>query len=94
MTQPAPDGSGPTVWTRYVAIGDSFTEGMCDDDPTFGHDGEFAGWADRLAAHLSEIARAEGLDFGYANLAVRGRKLADVVGPQLEDALAPRSPTS
>ena len=88
MTQPAPDGSGPTVWTRYVAIGDSFTEGMCDDDPTFGHDGEFAGWADRLAAHLSEIARAEGLDFGYANLAVRGRKLADVVGPQLEDALA------
>ena len=61
---------------------------MCDDDPTFGHDGEFAGWADRLASHLSEIARAEGLDFGYANLAVRGRKLADVVGPQLEDALA------
>ena len=61
---------------------------MCDDDPTFGHDGEFAGWADRLAAHLSEIARGERLDFGYANLAVRGRKLADVVGPQLEDALA------
>ncbi|HET7801841.1 MAG TPA: SGNH/GDSL hydrolase family protein, partial [Humibacillus xanthopallidus] len=88
MTQPTPEVSGPTVWTRYVAIGDSFTEGMCDDDPTFGHDGEFAGWADRLASHLSEIARAEGLDFGYANLAVRGRKLDDVVGPQLEDALA------
>ena len=88
MTQPAADGLTPTVWSRFVAIGDSFTEGMCDDDPTFGHDGEFAGWADRLAAHLSEIARAEGVDFGYANLAVRGRKLADVVGPQLEDALA------
>src|SRR6478735_8691908 len=88
MTQPTPEVSGPTVWTRFVAIGDSFTEGMCDDDPTFGHDGEFAGWADRLASHLSEIARADGLDFGYANLAVRGRKLADVVGPQLEDALA------
>ena len=29
-----------------------------------------------------------GVDFGYANLAVRGRKLADVVGPQLEDALS------
>ncbi len=88
MTQPAPEISRPTVWTRYVAIGDSFTEGMCDDDPTFGHDGEFAGWADRLASHLSEIARTEGVDFGYANLAVRGRKLADVVGPQLEDALS------
>ena len=60
MTQPAPDGSGTTVWTRFVAIGDSFTEGMCDDDPTFGHDGEFAGWADRLASHLSEIARGAG----------------------------------
>ena len=60
MTQPAPDGSGTTVWTRFVAIGDSFTEGMCDDDPDFGHDGEFAGWADRLASHLSEIARGEG----------------------------------
>jgi lysophospholipase L1-like esterase len=76
------------TWTRYVAIGDSFTEGMCDDDPAMAHDGEFAGWADRLAVHLSEIARSEGQPFGYANLAVRGRKLADVVGPQLEGALA------
>lgn len=76
------------AFRSMVAVGDSFTEGMCDDDPSFGHDGEFAGWADRLASHLSEIARGQGLDFGYANLAVRGRKLADVVGPQLEDALA------
>ena len=78
----------PTTWQRYVAVGDSFTEGMCDDDPDLARDGEFAGWADRLAAHLSEVARADGVDFGYANLAVRGRKLADVVGPQLEHALA------
>ncbi|MGN6751109.1 MAG: SGNH/GDSL hydrolase family protein [Intrasporangium sp.] len=75
------------TWSRYVAIGDSFTEGMCDDDPAVVHDGEFAGWADRLAAHLAEIARDAGGTFGYANLAVRGRKLADVVGRQLEDAL-------
>jgi len=88
MTQPAPGVHVPRVWTRFVAIGDSFTEGMCDDDPTFAHDGEFAGWADRLAAHLSGIAAAAGQDFGYANLAVRGRKLADVVGPQLDDALS------
>ncbi len=87
MTQPAPDGPDTTVWTRFVAIGDSFTEGMCDDDPDFGHDGEFAGWADRCLAPVGDRPRA-GVDFGYANLAVRGRKLADVVGPQLEDALS------
>lgn len=80
--------SSPRVWTRYVAVGDSFTEGMCDDDPALVHDGEFAGWADRLAAHLSQIAQGAGAGFGYANLAVRGRKMADVVGPQLDDALA------
>ena len=37
---------------------------MCDDDPDFGHDGEFAGWADRLASHLSEIARGRGGNAG------------------------------
>ncbi|HET7399965.1 MAG TPA: SGNH/GDSL hydrolase family protein [Intrasporangium sp.] len=78
----------PRVWTRYVAVGDSFTEGMCDDDPALASGGEYAGWADRLAAHLSELAQAAGQGFGYANLAVRGRKLADVVGPQLDSALA------
>ena len=89
MTEP---GAGERrLWSRYVAIGDSFTEGMSDDDPLIvgdGSHGEFAGWADRLAAHLSELAQNSGLGFGYANLAVRGRKLSDVVGPQLEKALA------
>ncbi|GAB3077218.1 SGNH/GDSL hydrolase family protein [Intrasporangium mesophilum] len=88
MTQPIPGAPAGRIWTRFVAIGDSFTEGMCDDDPALAHDGEYAGWADRLAAHLSLLARADGQDFGYANLAVRGRKLADVVGPQLDMALA------
>jgi lysophospholipase L1-like esterase len=88
MTEPTPGTPTARLWTRYVAIGDSFTEGMCDDDPTLAHDGEYAGWADRLAAHLSLLARADGQDFGYANLAVRGRKLVDVVGPQLDTALA------
>ena len=73
------------VWTRYVAIGDSFTEGMSDVDPS-SPDG-YVGWADRLAHHLDAIAEAEHLPFGYANLAVRGRKLDDVVGPQLDEAL-------
>ena len=73
------------VWTRYVAIGDSFTEGMCDLDPRAPD--AYVGWADRLAHHLDSIAEAEHLPFGYANLAVRGRKLSDVVGPQLDAAL-------
>lgn len=72
-------------WHRYVAIGDSFTEGMCDPLPE-PPDG-FRGWADRLAAHLSALAVDSLHDFAYANLAVRGRKLNDVVGPQLDSAL-------
>lgn len=72
----------PRAWSRYVAIGDSFTEGMSDPDPRT--PGAFVGWADRLAALLS----AHSPDFTYANLAVRGRKLADVAGPQLQAALA------
>ena len=71
------------VWHRYVAIGDSFTEGMSDADPD--HPDRYVGWADRLARHLSELADG---DLTYANLAVRGRLLADVVGPQLDAALS------
>ncbi len=73
------------VWTRFVAIGDSFTEGLSDPDPEVPD--RFAGWADRLAHHLDAVAAAEHLPFGYANLAVRGRRLDDVVGPQLDAAL-------
>ncbi len=80
-----PVAASRRVWTRYVAIGDSFTEGMCDLDPS--RPGAYVGWADRLAHHLDSIAEAEHLPFGYANLAVRGRKLSDVVGPQLDVAL-------
>lgn len=93
---------GQPIWSRYVAIGDSFTEGMVDDDGgnlsvgnlsvgnlSDGTAGDaYIGWADRLAGRLSSYAAAERLPFDYANLAVRGRKLDDVVGPQLERALA------
>lgn len=71
-------------WRRYIAIGDSFTEGMSDADPRA--EGRYVGWADRLAAALStQVPEGE---FHYANLAVRGRKLDDVIGPQLDAALA------
>jgi lysophospholipase L1-like esterase len=48
-------------------------------------DGTFRGWADLVAARL---AVDSGPDFGYANLAVRGRLLDQVVAEQLEPALA------
>ncbi len=78
-------GREPTTFTRYVAIGDSFTEGMSDADP--GRANRYVGWADRLAAHLARTASESNQVFGYANLAVRGRLLDDIVGPQLDDAL-------
>ncbi len=76
----------PRRWTRFVALGDSFTEGMSDADPD--QPGQYLGWSDRLAVHLSGYAAQAGDPFGYANLAVRGRLLSDVVGPQLDAALA------
>lgn len=71
----------PRPWRRFVAIGDSFTEGMSDHDPE--HEDRYIGWADRLAALLA----AHVDDFRYANLAVRGRKLEDIVTRQLDQAL-------
>lgn len=66
---------------RYVAIGDSFSEGMGDELP----DGSVRGWADLVAAGLA--ATVDG-PVHYANTAVRGRLLAPVVSDQLEAALA------
>jgi len=66
--------------TSYVALGDSFTEGLDDRRP----DGTFRGWADLVAAELA--AATPGLR--YANLAVRGRRLAAVRDAQLPRALA------
>jgi lysophospholipase L1-like esterase len=71
------------TWRSFVAMGDSFTEGMDDPYP----DGSFRGWADLVAARLAVEA---GPDFGYANLAVRGRLLDQVVAGQLEPTLAMR----
>jgi lysophospholipase L1-like esterase len=69
-------------FSRYVAIGDSFTEGVGDPDPT--RPNGLRGWADRVAEVLA--TRAD--DFGYANLAIRGRKLRPILEQQLEPALA------
>jgi lysophospholipase L1-like esterase len=65
---------------RYVALGDSTTEGL--DDPRPG--GGYRGWADRLAECLAAIEP----DLLYANLAVRGRRIPQVHAEQLGPALA------
>ena len=65
-----------------VATGDSFTEGLEDD---LGPGGRHLGWADRVAAALATTAGPEGIR--YANLAVRGRLLDQVVEEQVPVAL-------
>src|SRR5215212_10018684 len=70
-------------WRSFVAMGDSFTEGMDDPYP----DGTYRGWADLVAARLAVDA---GPGFGYANLAIRGRLLDQVINDQLDAALAMR----
>ncbi|THA70988.1 SGNH/GDSL hydrolase family protein [Streptomyces sp. A0958] len=84
----------------YAAIGDSFTEGVGDPGP----DGTFVGWADRLAVLLADRLPDLGAatdaedspvpahgNFRYANLAVRGRLLDQIVEEQVPRAkeLAP-----
>ncbi|MDO5681507.1 MAG: GDSL-type esterase/lipase family protein [Propionibacteriaceae bacterium] len=71
----------PRIWRRFVAIGDSVTEGMVDSD---GH-GQWIGWADRFAAH---IATHQAADLAYANLAISGFRLHDIRTQQFEAALA------
>ena len=73
------------TWHRYVAVGDSFTEGVGDADPASQQ--ACIGWADRLAGQLGKQNSDQRTRFEYANLAVRGRLLGDVVGPQLDAAL-------
>lgn len=65
---------------RYVAIGDSFTEGVGDEQP----DGSVRGWADLVAQGLAD---ATGQPVQYANLAIRGRLLARIISEQLQPAL-------
>ncbi len=72
------------MFSRYVAIGDSFTEGVGDPDPQ--RPNGLRGWADRVAEALAQ--HSPGL--GYANLAIRGRKLGPILAEQLEPTLALR----
>jgi lysophospholipase L1-like esterase len=68
-------------WRRMVSIGDSFTEGIGDPIPgTTQH----RGWADRVA----EVLGSQVDDFAYANLAVRGKLIGQIIADQVEPAVA------
>lgn len=72
-----PDSPGAA---SFAAIGDSFTEGLNDPAPG----GGFRGWADRLA----DLLAAGYPDLRYANLAVRGKLLRQIVAEQVPAAVA------
>lgn len=63
----------------FVALGDSFTEGLNDPYPG----GGFRGWADRVA----EAMAAQTPGFRYANLAVRGKILGEIIAEQVPRAV-------
>lgn len=69
--------------TSLVAVGDSFTEGMSDLLP----DGTYRGWADVLAARMAAVTPG----FRYANLAVRGKLIRQIVEEQVDTAAAMRA---
>lgn len=69
----------PAEFSSFVAIGDSFTEGVGDPYP----DGSgFRGWADLFAHRAAEFWP----DFAYANLAIRGRLFDRIVDEQVVPA--------
>jgi lysophospholipase L1-like esterase len=69
------------AFTTYVALGDSFTEGVGDLDPS--RPNGVRGWADRVAEALA----VDNPEFRYANLAIRGRKLPAILAEQIEPAM-------
>ena len=62
-------------YSRFIALGDSMTEGMSDEQI----DGKYRGWADRTA----DVMAQEHPEFTYMNLAVRGKLLQQVIDDQI-----------
>src|SRR6202042_2820768 len=82
-SRPAAAGARPVAVQSLVALGDSFTEGVGDPWPDRS---ECRGWADRLA----EILAAQTPGLRYANLAIRGKTLSQVLDEQVPAAAAMR----
>ncbi len=96
---PGPTPTSVPRWARFVAIGDSFSEGLWDPyasspdgvaaAPDDSREDVQRGWADRLADALTARRVAAGAPpIEYANLAIRGRLLHQIVAEQLPVALA------
>jgi lysophospholipase L1-like esterase len=69
-------------WARFVAIGDSLSEGLGDPLPG----GALRGWAVLLAEHLRQVSP----EMSFTNLAVRGYRARDAVQRELPEAIALR----
>ena len=67
------------MFTRFIALGDSMTEGMSDEQIN----GKYRGWADRVADVLAE----GNPNFTYMNLAIRGKLVGQVARDQVPVAL-------
>jgi lysophospholipase L1-like esterase len=67
------------IYNRLVVCGDSYSEGM-SDQMVHGH---YRGWGDRVADVLAKKSPT----FTYANLAVRGKLLPQVIEDQVPIAL-------
>ena len=66
-------------YTRFIALGDSFTEGMQDEKINE----QYRGWADRVAEALA----SETQGFTYMNCAIRGKLVGQVIDDQIPKAL-------
>jgi lysophospholipase L1-like esterase len=73
------------LFRSYVALGDSLTEGLGDFDFEISRFG--CGWADRLGELMARAAHEAGEGFKFANLALRGSSMLQILTAQLEDAL-------
>lgn len=69
------------MYERFIVLGDSFSEGLCDEFYPGTH--RYRGWADRLATALATKSE----NFTYVNHAIRGKLLNQVLDLQVRDAL-------
>lgn len=67
------------TYQRFIALGDSFTEGMTDEIVN----GNYRGWADRVA----DLLTTQRSDFTYVNLAIRGKLVKQVAEDQVPLAI-------
>ena len=66
-------------YTRFLVLGDSFSEGMSDEIVN----GNYRGWADRVADVLAKQTPT----FKYANFAIRGKLVQQVLEDQVPQAV-------